>query len=154
MDFVTPFIEWLLKSEYIKGNKLFLNAVQAQDNNIQIVTQQISKNEDKEYVDGSVLHRVRFHILNYKSVSFDRLMTGAPASNENIATLLEVSKIIDFVQNMEAQRNYPDFGEKYEVQSICCEYNNPSSPAFQSGTSPALAKFTIPIICEVLELAD
>lgn len=71
MNYVSPFVKWLLQSEYIKKNKLFLNAVEAQDSNIQIVTQQIARNEDKRYIDGSVLHKVRFTVFDFKSISFN-----------------------------------------------------------------------------------
>lgn len=150
MDYISPFIKWLLQSEYIKNNKLFLNAAEAQDSNIQIVSQQIARNEDKRYVDGSVLHKVRFTVFDFKSISFNQLLKTMLDSNENISDLLEVGNINEFVGQMEEDRNYPDFGERYEVQSVYCEYSTPSTPTIDSN---ALAKYSIPIVCEVLELA-
>lgn len=154
MDFTTPFIQWLLQSPYFKKNKLFLNAVEAKDNNLQIVTQQISKNQDIEYIDGSVLHRVIFTVFDYKSIQFTQLVKTMLDKNENITDLLEVGNINEFVAQMEKEKNYPDFGDKYEVQKIYCEYLTPSSPSIDSSFSPALAKYSIPIICEVLEYAE
>lgn len=151
MDYVTPFIKWLLQSEYIKKNKLFLNAVQAKDNSKQIVTQQINKNQDIEYIDGSTLHRVIFTVFDYKSINFNQLLKTRLESNENIEDLLEVGNINEFVAKMEKDCNYPDFGKRFEVQKIYCEYLTPSSPTIDSNSSPALAKYSIPIICEVLE---
>lgn len=147
MDYTSPFIKWLLQSEYIKNNKLFLNTVQAQDNNIQIVTQQIARNEDKRFVDGSVLHKVRFTIFDFKSISFNQLIKNMLDSNENISDLLEVGNINDFISDMDAKGNYPDFGKGYEVQSIYCEYNTPSTPTIDNN----LARYSIPVVCEVLE---
>lgn len=147
MDYTSPFIKWLLQSEYIKNNKLFLNTVQAQESNIQIVTQQISRNEDKRFVDGSVLHKVRFTIFDFKSISFNQLIKNMLDSNENISDLLEVGNINDFISDMDAKGNYPDFGRGYEVQSIYCEYSTPSTPTIDNN----LARYSIPVVCEVLE---
>jgi hypothetical protein len=151
MDYVATCIKWLLKSEYIKKNKLFLNAAEAKDNSIQIVTQEISRSQDKKYVDGSVLHKVIFTIFDYKSISFNSLLQSALEKNENIADLLEVGNIPDFVAEMENKNDYPDFGAGFEVQSVYCENSTPSTPVIDNNVFPALAKFSVPIVCEVLE---
>lgn len=153
MDYITPFLSWLLKCDYIKENKLFLNAVQAKDNSIQLVTQQISKSQDKHYIDGSTLHRVIFTVFDYKSISFNQLVKTMLDSNENVSDLLEVAKIAEYVEQAEKSGDYPNFGDNFEVQAIYCEYLTPSTPAIDNSISPALAKYSIPIICEVLEYA-
>lgn len=149
MDYVTPFLEWLIKSDYIKNNKLFLNAVEATDRNIQIITQQISRNEDKHFIDGSVLHKVKFTIFDFKSISFNQLLKTMVGSNENIIDLLEVGNINEYIKTQDQNGIYPVFGDGYEVQSIYCEYGTPSTPTVDN----SLAKYSIPVVCEVLELA-
>lgn len=151
MNFTTPFIEWLLQSNYIKNNKLFLNAVQAQENNVQIVTQQIADNQVTEYVDGSKEYPITFFINNYKMIDYDQMIKTDIPMNGNIEILLDVQKIIEFVKNMEKQGNYPKFSDNIRVEKVYCQYNTPSTPAIDSSYSPALAKFTIPIVCEVFE---
>lgn len=148
LDYVTPFIQWLIKSDYIKNNKLFLNAAEATDSNIQIVSQQISRNEDKHYVDGSVLHKVKFTVFDFKSISFNQLLKTMLDRNENISDLLEVGNINEYVKSQDEAGVYPDFGKGFEVQSIYCEYSTPSTPTIDN----SLAKYSIPIVCEVLEL--
>lgn len=154
MDFVTPFITWLLQNDYIKNNKLFLNAIEAQDNNVQIVTQQIADNQVTEYVDGSKKYPITFFINNYKSVSYNQLVKSMIEGNENVGELLDVQKIIEFVKDMEKQGNYPQFADNITVERVYCQYNTPSTPAVDSSFTPALAKFTIPIVCEVFEDAE
>lgn len=151
MDFITPFIKWLLQSDYIKNNKLFLNAIEASDNNLQIVTQQIAENSITRYVDGSKSYPITFSINNYKSISYNQLVKTMLNGNENITDLLDVSKIIEFVNKMDEQGNYPLFSERITVEKAYCQYQTPSTPAIDSGISPALAKFTIPIVFEVYE---
>lgn len=153
MDLITPFIEWLLQSDYIKNNKLFLNAINAKDNNVQIVTQQIAENQVQKYVDGSKFYTITFSINNFKSVSYNQLVKTMIDKDESIADLLDVQKIIEFVKNMEEKHNYPVFSDNITVEKVYCQYNTPSTPAIDSSFSPALAKFTIPIVCEVFENA-
>ena len=144
MDFVTPFIEWLFKSEYIKNSKVFLNAVEAADNNIQIATQQVVKTN--EYIDGSALYKIIFTVFDYKSVSFFPLLKNMLENNENIIDLQTIQAINSYVLEQEKNSNYPDSGSNFEVQNIYPQYITPSAPAIDN----ALAKYSIPIVCEVL----
>lgn len=144
MDFVTPFIEWLLQCEYIQNNKLFLNAVDAKDNNIQIATQQVQKVQ--EYIDGSGMYKIVFTLFDYKSISFYPILKTIIDNNENVCDLLTAQKINDFVVEKENEQNYPNFGDNYEVQRIYPQYVTPSMPSIDN----SLAKYSIPIICEVL----
>lgn len=151
MNFITPFITWLLQSDYIKNNKLFLNAIEAADNNLQIVTQQITENQVTKYVDGSKSYPITFSINNYKSVSYSQLVKTMLEGNENITDLLDVSKIIEFVNEMNQKGNYPIFADNIMVEKAYCQYKTPNTPAVDGSLSPALAKFTIPIVFEVFE---
>ena len=154
MDYITPFIEWLLQSDYIRNNKIFLNAVQAQDDNIQVVTQQIAENQVVKYVDGSKTYPITFSINNYKSLSYNQIVKTMISGNENITDLLDVSKVIEFVKEMESKGNYPQFAKNITVEKVYCQYKTPNTPAIDSSISPALAKFTIPIVFEVFENAE
>lgn len=154
MEFITPFIEWLLKSEYIKENKLFLNAIQAQDENKQIVTQQIADNQVTRYVDGSKSYPITFFINDYKSINYNQLVKTMISANENVTDLLNVSKVIDFVNDMEKKKDYPIFASNITVEKVYCQYKTPNTPVIDSSTSPPLAKYTIPIVVEVFEDAE
>lgn len=151
MDLITPFIEWLIQSDYIKNNRLFLNALEAKDDNLQIVTQQIAENQVKKYVDGSKTYPITFSINNYKSISYGQIVKSMIEGNENVTDILDVSKIIEFVEKMNSRRNFPLFPKNITVERVYCQYQTPNTPAIDSSSSPALAKFTIPIVFEVLE---
>ena len=143
-----------MKSDYIKANKVFLNAVQAEDNNLQIITQQIAENQVKHYIDGSKSYPITFSINNYKSFSYNQLVKTMIEGNENIEALVDVSKIIEFVKEMEEKGDYPIFSDNITVEKVYCQYNTPPTPAIDNSFSPSLAKFSIPIVCEVYEDAE
>lgn len=154
MDCISPFIKWLLQSKYIKNNKVFLNAIEAEDNNLQIITQQITENQVKKYVDGSKSYLITFSINNYKSVSYNQLVKTMIERDENVTDILDVQKIIEFVKEMEKKGNYPNFADNITVEKVYCQYDTPSTPVVDSSFSPPLAKFTIPIVFEVFEDAE
>ena len=153
MDYTTPFVEWLIKNcDYVKNNKLFLNAVTAENNNKQIVTQHIARSEDKHYCDGSVLRKIKFTIFDFQSISFNMLVKNAIDNNENIEGLLSASQIIDFIEQAEKDRNYPLFADGIEVQEMYSEYGSPSTPSIDSNAS--LAKYSIPVTVVILDTRD
>lgn len=151
MDLITPFINWLLKSDYIKNNKLFLNAIRAQDDNLQIITHQVAENQVKRFVDGSKAYPVTFSIVAFKTASYNPLVKTKLGADENLSDILDVSKIIEFVKEMDEQGNYPVFDDNITVERAYCHYNTPPTPAIDSGLNPVLAKFVIPVVFEVYE---
>ena len=155
MDFITPFTEYILQCDSVKNNKLFINAVaNAQDGAKQLVTSQIDLAQDKEYVDGSVLHKVIFTVFDFKSISFSSIVKSMLKKNKNIESLLEVQSLIDWISKQEKKRNYPDFGSDYEVEKIETTYLTPSTPAIDSTATPETAKYSIPIVCYVRDFTE
>ena len=151
MDFLTPFITWLLTCPIIASNKLFLNQINAKDKDIQIVTQQIMRSQSKYYVDGTCEHKVIFTLFDYKSPSFNRLVVTAIENNENVSDLLDTSGIIEWIEQQRKTRNLPVFTGNYECTDVYCQYLSPSTPTTDNSGSAPLARFSIPIVCEVFQ---
>ena len=151
MDFLTPFINWLLTCPQIASNKLFLNNINAKDNNIQVVTQQIMRSQSNFYVDGSIEHTVIFTVFDYKSPSFNQLVTTAINKNENVEDLLNTSAIIDWIEQQRKLRNFPLFTGKFECIDVYSQYLSPSTPTTDNSGNAPLSRYSIPIVCEVFE---
>ena len=149
MDYTTPFLKWLLTCPDVEKNKIFLNAVTADKEAKAIVTQQIATREDVRYIDGSVLHTVRFTLFDYKSIAFNQLVKSKLEGNENLEVLLETGGLNDWIENQNEKMNFPDYGEGFEVQEIRPDYLTPSTPSIDTGE--LIAKFSIPITMKVLE---
>ncbi len=155
MDFITPFTEYILQCDSVKKNKLFINSIaNAQDGAKQLVTSQIDRAQDKEYVDGSVLHKVIFTVFDFKSISFNAIVKSMLKKNKNIESLLEVQSLIDWLSEQEKQKKYPDFGSDYEVIKLETTYLTPSTPAIDNTATPEVAKYSIPIACYVMDYTE
>ncbi len=151
MDFITPFAEYLLTCESVKNNKLFLNAVNIEDGAKQIVTSEIDRSQDKEYIDGSVLHKVIFTLFDFKNISFSAILKKMLKKNKNIESILEVQTLIDWISEQNKKRNFPNFGDDYKVERIETTYLTPSTPSIENSD---LAKFSIPIVCYVMDYTE
>lgn len=149
-------IDYLMTCSYIQNNPLFFNFIEAKDNNKQIVTIANDKIIDRPYIDGSVLKRYSFSLMDYKSVSYQSLVnivgTDVPSiSNENVDEYLDVQKIMDWIEDQEEAKNYPDFGDDCLIERIYTATDNPMLNGVDTSLKPALAKYSITIQIEYLD---
>lgn len=151
MDYLTPFLSWLMACPYVASNKLFAAAAEAKDGALQVVSQQVNRSEDREYVDGSVLHRVLFTVFDHKNLAFSRLVAQKIEADQNVDALLDTTQLIEWVDAQNKNRNFPTFGARFEVQRVYTSATTPSTPALDMSSSPTVARYSVPVVCEVLE---
>ena len=144
-------VEYILQCPVITNNPVFFNAIKAQDNSKGIVTLANDKVMSRPYIDGSILKRYSFTILDFRSISFNPLVTIAGYDNENVKDLLDVQGIIDWVTEQDEERNFPDFGEGYFVEKITTTTDNPNLNGVDNSTTPALAKYSITVQVEYMD---
>lgn len=138
-------IDYLIQCPAIQNNPLFFNFIQAKNDNKQIVTVANDKLMDKTYIDGSVQKRYTFSIIDYKSIAYDAVVKQEGYTNENVDDILQVQQIIDWIDEQEALRNYPDFGSECVIDNIKALSSNPNLNGVDTNVSPSLAKYSISI---------
>lgn len=151
MDKNQAVIDFLLKCPQIKGNPLFFNFAEVKDNNKQIVTIANDKSVNKGFVDGSVLRRYTFTIIDYRSVAYQSIVTVAKLSNENVDEMFDVQKIINWVTEQAEKNFFPDFGEKCPVESMWAVTDTPNLNGVDTSVKPALAKYSVSVQIEYLD---
>lgn len=144
-------VDYLLQCPSIRDNPVFFNFINAKDNNKQIVTVVNDKIVDKPYIDGSVLKRFTFTIIDYKSIAYNAIVKEAGYSNENIEEMLDTQSIIDWITEQELIRNYPDFGDNLVIESIKALSDNPNLNGVDTGITPALAKYSISVQIDYID---
>lgn len=144
-------IDFLLNCPKIQENKLFFNFINAKDNNTQFIAQANDKSINRPYIDGSELKRFTFTIIGFKSISYEALVKMPGYSNENLDELLDVQGIIDWVDEQADLRNFPDFGEKCDIDSMSTTSENPNLNGVDTSTSPPLAKYSFTIQIDYLD---
>ena len=147
-------INFLNSCQYIASNKVFFNAINAKDNNKEIVTIANEKTLNRRYIDGSVLKRYTFTIIDYKSVAYNALVASVGTTeykDENVQDMFDVQSIIDWITAQADLRNYPDFGSNAIIQDMQALTDNPNLNGIDSSVTPPLAKYSISIQIEYLD---
>ena len=144
-------IDFLLTCPQILANPLFFNFLKAKDNDKQIVTQSNEKSLNNSYVDGSVMKRYTYSIIDYRSVVYEPLPKIAGYTSENVEELLDVQGILDWVDEQNEDRNYPDFGAGCDIDSMRGTSENPNLNGVDTNVTPALAKYSITIQIDYLD---
>ena len=145
MDKNQAVINYLSSCPAIAKNPLFFNFAQAEDNNKQLIAVATDKRVEKPYIDGSVLKRYTFTIIDYRSVIYQAVVKEAGYPNENVEELLDVQSIIDWIDEQNSEYNFPDFGEDCIVDEIKALTDTPRLNSVDTSASPALAKYSVAI---------
>lgn len=145
MDKNQAIITYLSSCPVIAGNPLFFNFAKAEDNNKQLVAVATDKKVERPYIDGSVLKRFTFTLIDYRSVIYQAVVKEAGYPNENVEELLDVQSIIDWIDEQNADGNFPNFGEDCVIDEIKALTDTPRLSGVDSSASPALAKYSVSI---------
>lgn len=145
-------IDFLMTCPYLADNPMFFNFVQAKDNNKQIVTITNDVATQKPYIDGSVMKRYSFSLIDYKSISYNPLVNlSGGLTDENVEDMLDVQNILDWVMEQANIRNFPDFGEINFIDDMRATSENPMFNGADVSVQPALAKYSITIQIDYID---
>lgn len=144
-------IDFLLQCEDIRKNPLFFNFITAKEDNRQFMTVANDKSVNRSYIDGSVLKQYTFTVIDYKSISNTAIVAMQGYTNENVEDMLDVQHILNWINEQEEAKNYPDFGENCIIDSMEALTDNPNLNGIDSNSSPALAKYSFSIKIQYLD---
>lgn len=145
MDKNQAVITYLSSCPVIAKNPLFFNFAKAEDNNKQLVMVATDKKVERPYIDGSVMKKYTFTIIDYRSVIYQAVVKEAGYPNENVEELLDVQSIIDWIEEQNTSGNFPDFGEDCIIDEIQALTDTPRLNGVDNSASPALAKYSVSI---------
>lgn len=153
MDKEKAVIDFLLGCDQIRDNPLFFNFLNAKDNNKQFMTVANDKVVNQSFIDGSVLKRFTFTIIDYRTVAYQAVVKQAGYPNENLEEYLDIQSMLDWVDQQADNHNYPNFGTDCIVEDMRTLTDQPSLNGVDSNTSPALAKYSISIQIDYLDIS-
>ena len=146
-------IDFLLNCPQIHDNPLFFNVINAKDNDKQIITQSNDTALNTKYIDGSVLKRFTFTIIDFRSVIYQPLPKVEGYTSENVEEMFDVQGIIDWVNEQADLQNYPDFGTDCIIDSMTTTSDNPNLNGIDTQVTPALAKYSMSIQIQYLDMS-
>lgn len=157
MDKNKAIIEYLNQCPQIKNNPTFFNFAETKDNNKQILITANDKILNKPFIDGSVLKRFTFTIIDYRSVIYQALAIETVGTsvvmrnNENVEEMLDVQAIIDWIGEQNDIQNYPSFGDNCIIENIATTTDNPNLNGVDTNLKPAIAKYHVAIVVDYLD---
>lgn len=151
MDKNQAVIDFLIQCPTIANNPLFFNFLNAKNDNKQIITQANDVLLNKAYIDGSVLKRYTFTLIDFRSITYQPIPKVAGYSSENVEEMLDVQGIIDWVNEQADLENYPNFGEGFMIDSMRTTSDNPNLNGVDTQVTPALAKYSMSIQIDYID---
>lgn len=146
-------IDFLLQCPAILNNPLYFNFLNAQDESKQMITQANDITLNKKYIDGSILKRYTFTLIDFRSVAFQPIPKIEGYTSENVEEMLDVQGIIDWVNEQSDSENYPDFGEDCYIDNMKTTSDNPNLNGVDTSVTPALAKYSMSIQIDYIDNA-
>lgn len=154
VDKTKAVIEYLLTCPGLQDSPLYFNFVNASDEDKQFATTGNDKRIHQPFIDGSVLKRFTFTIIDYRSVAYQELPKLFIGTNENLEEYLNVQTIIDWITEQNLIRNFPNFGEDCIIDNIATITDNPNLNGVDTNVKPALAKYSISIQIDYLDTSQ
>ena len=144
-------INLLMTCPAIQNSHLYFNFTQAEDNNKQILTLANEKALHKQFIDGSIEKQYTFTLIDVKAVTPKPVTEGR--TDENVDEMLQVQELIDWVTEQNDLKNYPNFGDTCVIEDMRALTDNPNLNGIDSNISPALAKYSVSIQIDYLDIS-
>lgn len=134
----------------IETSPIFVNFINAQDEDVQVITDSNDVSLNRKFVDGSVMKQYTFSIVVTKSIT-DMAIAKDIMLNENIDDMADIQAFMDWVNEQGDNYNYPDFGEKCIIEEMHTTSENPSIDGITDEVSPALALYSMEIRIDYID---
>lgn len=144
-------LTFLADCPQIKDNPLYFNFINAKDNHNQMLPMANDKALERKYVDGSQKRRYSFTLLTFKSITELALVQEEDISNENIDDMLDAQGLIDWIDEQNEARHYPNFGEKCIIEEISTTTDNPRFEGVNPDVTPELGLYSVTIQIDYID---
>lgn len=150
VDKNTATLNFLMDYPDMQTNPLFVNFMNATDNDVQFMTDSNEVALNRKFIDGSVMKQYTFSILITRSIT-DLALAKDGVLSENIDDLADIQAFMDWINEQGDNHNYPDFGENCVIEEMHTTAENPSIDGVNTEVSPALALYSIEIRIDYID---
>lgn len=134
----------------ITTSPIFVNFINAKDDDVQFLTGSNDKDLNRRFVDGSVMKQYTFSIVITRSIT-DMAIAKDLLANENIDDIADIQAFMDWVNEQGELQNFPDFGESCIIEEMHTTAENPSLDGINIEISPALAMYSMEIRIDYID---
>lgn len=143
-------LDFLATYTGIATSPIFINFINAEDDDVQFMTTSNEVSLNKKFVDGSVMKRYTFSLIITKSIT-DMAVAKDLMLNENIDDLADIQAFMDWINEQGENSIYPNFGEDCVIEEMQTTSENPSLDGINTEVSPALALYSMEIQIDYID---
>lgn len=136
--------------EGISKASIFVNFINAKDNDIQYMTASNDVALNKKFIDGSTLKRYNFSLVFTKSIA-DIAVPQNISGSENIDDIADVQALMDWINEQGELHNFPSFGDECVIEEMHTTTENPSIDGISTEVAPPLAMYSIEIRIDYID---
>lgn len=144
-------IDYLITCPQIYQSPLYFNFINASDGTMQIMTSANDYYTSRPYIDGSISKLYTLTLIIFKSASDMPIVKLSGYDSENIDDLAYVQALIDWIKEQNDLQNFPDFGEKCEIDTIRSTRDAPYLMGINTDSTPPLAMYSVTIQIEYID---
>ena len=134
----------------IATSSLFMNFINAKNDDVQILTDSNDSSSNRAFVDGSVKKRYTFSIVITKTIT-DLPIAKDIMVNENVDDIADMQSFMDWINEQGENNNFPDFGENCDIEEMHTTAENPSLDGINTESGPTLALYSMEIAIDYID---
>lgn len=146
-------IDYIITCPTILNSPLYFNFINAKDDTNQLFTESTDTYTNKPFIDGSVEKLYTFTIITYKSAADIAVVKQSGYENENLSDMSDIQKLIEWINEQNEARNFPDFGEDCIIDSIETTTEQPKFEGIDEQISPPLAVYSTSIQIKYIDMS-
>jgi hypothetical protein len=143
-------LNFLATYDGMETNPIFINFINAKNNDVQYLTSSNDRSLNKKFVDGSILKRFTFSIVITKSITSMAIAKDI-MMNENITDIANIQTFMDWVNEQGENQNFPDFGTNCVIEEMHTTADNPLLNGINTEVTPALALYSTEIRIDYID---
>lgn len=143
-------LDFLASYNDMHSSPIFVNFINAKDDDVQFLTSSNDKKLNRTYIDGSVRKQYIFSLVITKSIT-DMAIAKDLMTNENVDDMAELQKFMDWVNEQGELLNFPNFGADCDIEEMHTVAENPELTGINTEVAPALALYSIEIRIDYID---
>ena len=143
-------LEFITTYPGIATSPIFVNFINANNDDVQFITDSNDKSLDKKFIDGSVMKQYTFSLVITKTIT-DMALAKDILLNENIDDIADIQAFMDWINEQEDNHVYPNVGETFGREEMHTVAENPSLDGINTEVSPALALYSMEIRIDYID---
>lgn len=155
-------LEYIYECPVVAENPMYFCVAEERNNNNQMVVSSETPIDVIEFIDGTVERTYKAEILMYKSVAYNPIVTDEEGGkvvpselylNENLEDMQDGQTLIDWIDEQNENRHFPNFGEKCIIESVKTSSSRPVLNGINPELEPPLAQYSVGLEIKYLDIS-